>query len=360
MAERALLATREGSLTPGFERIVSASSEVVESLVRDRPADNRYHLPPGLVESLSERIEQDDITRVAVDGIAHEGQMVDLTSALPDVTVRDRRGVVWERLSEGGNPVAAARLTLRDNRIDRRRARRRRRDQQTTAPAGEDGAVAEAERACDRAAERLTQRQETQRRQISESYTGVDAYVTVLSSVPESADCWAGLTGEAESTGPLRPATPTTATTTVGPHELAVTDTPGLFAGGPEWLRTATPGTMAAVERADVVLTVGDVGGLPGQSDFDGTRLRVPSRGFDDPPEELRARLRSVLPTSELAVRLPYTDDGQAVLSWLYDRTSVRELEYGEDIYVRVECPETATESVERRVQQVGGSSVRP
>lgn len=370
MATRALLATRNGSLTPGFEAVVSALGyEVVDVLATDGPEDNQYYLPPGLLEELRNRIAETGAEYLAIDGRAHAGQMVDLETTLPSVTIRDRRGVVAERLASGDNPAAAARLALRERRIELRRARRDQREQSTTGPSGTSGTVSELEESCERQAVSLADEQETLRKRIIESYEGIDTHVVIVGQITTpTTTCWGTLIGEQREDGPLRPATPRTAVVDIGPHAVAVTDTPGSTVGESEWLAEVMPGTVAAIDRADILLAVGlsadiEIDALLPVDEFEGTVVQCPepadtggvSDQSNDWGAQITAAIRAELPTTRVAAALPYSDEAQALVSTLHEETTVESVSYGDEIRLLVEMPDSAVERLGRRIEQVDG-----
>lgn len=371
MTARALLASRAGPVTSEFAEIVSQLGYTAEdSLVTDSPEDNQYHLPPGLVETLRECSSEKGVEFLAIDGIAHAGQMVDLNTALPSMTIRDRRGVILERLAGGGNAAAAARLALRDRRVARRRARRDQRSGSAAGPSGTSGAVSELERACEQQIETLQSEQDTLRQRVSNSYDGIGTHVTIVGTMSApTTEYWEALTGEQGGGGPLRPASPTTAVTEIGPHTVAVTDIPGLTAGENEWFVDAVPGTVAAIDRSDILLVVestDDIDRLLPTDGFDGaiTRWSGPKEpakeiGLDRPgnwSEQLVAEIQPLLPTTRLAVTLPSTDAGHGMVSTLHEETTVETIEYGDEIRLKIEMPDAAVEQLSQQIKQVGGS----
>lgn len=371
MPAQALLATRSGSLTPGFEAVISALGyEVVDVLATDGPEDNQYYLPPGLVEELPNRITEKGAEYLAIDGSAHAGQIVDLETALPSVTIRDRRDVVAERLASGDNPAAEAQLALRERRIELRRARRDQREQSTTGPSGTSGTVSELDQACTRQAVTLANEQENQRRRIIDSYEGIDTHVVIVGQLTApTTTYWEILTGEQGEGALLRPATPATALTEIGPHVVAVTDTPGSIAGESERLAEVLPGTAAAIDRADILLTVGwsedrDVDALLPVDEFEGAVVHCPEPadavgdGSDRPSdwgEQIGEAIRAQLPTTRIAVALPYSDEGHALVSTLHEETTVESVNYEDEIRLLVEMSESAVETFCRRIEAVDG-----
>ena len=367
MTARAVLASRNGSTSEGFEAVVSALGyEIADVLVADRAEDNEYHLPPGMVETLQTTIAEAGAEYLAIGGVVHEGQMVDLELALPSVQIRDRRGVVWERLAEGGNSAAQARLALQERRIERRMARHEQRSESTTGPSGTSGTVADRDRACTQQAQTLADEQAAVRQRITESYDHIETHITVVGPLTApTTDCWAAITGEAVESGPLRPAIPKTALAEIGPHSVGVTVTPGLPLGEAEWVADAVPGTVAAIERAEVLLAVEcadeSVSLLP-DGKFDGTIIECPAPEDPTNPEQrddwgtrLSAEIQSELPTIELAVSLPYSDEGHAMVSTLHEHAAVETVNYDETIQLVVESPASAAESLGRQIKASGG-----
>jgi len=375
MAPTALLAGRHGAIRTETEAVVSAfDCTVAERFVVDAAEDNRYHLPPGLLDRLVAGIEAADADRVIIDGLVHAGQMADLQERLPTVTLADWRDICYEQLAAGGNTAAEICLKRRSREIERRRAIRAQRAAETAGPSGESGAVSELEAACDRLDEQLSDRQDRQSRRVEQSYQGVDAHAVLVGSVRAGTTYWwEGLTGENGEEAALLPAVPTTAVTTIGTHEVAVTDTPALVAGAPEWLTAALPGTVAAIERADLLLVAGASGShnteklLP-TTNFDGTVLTVASPE-DDPDvteqdttvaaragraEQIEAEIEDHLPTMTLAVTLPYTDEAEAMVSRLYDEATVKEIQYGERIRLSVTVPEESVDQLTGRIERIG------
>ena len=353
--ETALVASRSGGVPDWFEATVAALGyDVTGTLSVDRPEHGRYNLPPGLVDRLAERARTADISLVAVDELLHPGQMVDLDGALP-VTVRDRRGVVWQRL--GG--VADDCLALRDCRLERRRAAGAERDSAGQAPSGGGGRVADLDRREQELRARRDECRGAARERVSTAYDGVDARVVLVGPpAARTTRLWAGLTDEpGDPSGPVHPPEPRTAVTTVGPHEVAVTDTPGLVEGLPAWYTDAVPGTIAALEAADVVVVVSE-----------GERFRQLDERFEatvvsvrEPVdvEAVRARLAAALPSARVELTLPHGDETQALVSWLYDTATVADITYGEGVTATVTVPVDRVTELERRVSRVGGGCER-
>jgi hypothetical protein len=358
MNEPALVVSQSGGVTDGLVSLVSARGyEPVTTLVTDRPEHGEYYLSPATVERIEQRSagsEQEPL--VVVDGAFHPGQAVDLGTRLRSVTLRDKRSAVWEHLSES-NPVAAARFELRKARLERREAAKTQRDGATQSPSGTSGHLAARDQQVQQCQARLETRQKTARQRVRTGYAGVDGRVVLLGRVgAPTTTLWTALTDEAATPVAGRPAQPTTATMRLGPHTLAVTDTPGIpgSVGLPTWLTEAVPGLPAALEQATCVLGVGDrcesLGDAVGEQ-FD-VSWRVVEPAAATPA---RDALGDLLETIAYAVRLPYEDAAHALVSDLHDRAAVHATEYDDAIYLRVEVAQTWTGELRRRTAAAGG-----
>ncbi|PSP19967.1 hypothetical protein BRC62_01045, partial [Halobacteriales archaeon QH_10_67_13] len=271
----------------------------------------------------------------------HEGQLADLAAAL-SVPVRDRRSVVWEWLAEGGNRVAENRHTALELRVRRRRLLAG--DESADRGVADledrlDRLDAEIDRLCARARDRVLDRRST------------GEYRVVIADATGESRAWAGLTGADADRGEsaiLRPARPQTETTTVEGYGIAATDTPGTLGGLPEYYERVVPGTVAAVEAADVVVT--DDPALE-----TGTAARV-TLGSDS--ETVRSQVAAAIETLsvDVDVELPYTEDGRATSSWLHDIGAVRERAYGDTIELRVALSAAALERLQTRL--AGGDGI--
>lgn len=360
MSEPALIVSQSGRITDGLPALASAQGyEPVETLVTDRPEDGKHYLSPATVEDVEQHSSAIDSASLSlvVDGTLHPGQVVDLQARLPSVSVRDTRGAVWERLG-GANPVAAARFELRQARVARRAAAGAQRDDATRSPTGTSGRLSSRDRQTQERRAALQQRQEAARKRVETGYTDVDGHVVLLGRVAApTTDVWAELTHEDGTPEAGRPAQPTTTTTTLGPHTLAVTDTPGVpgDSGFPDWVTAAVPGLTAALERATCVLGVGENCeslGTAVEAQFDATWWSLESATA----EAARDALRDVLETAEYALRLPYDDAAHALVSELHDEAAVHATEYDDAIYLRVEVARTAASELRRRTAAVGGA----
>jgi hypothetical protein len=361
MDEAALIASRSGSITSGLSAVVSDRGfDRVETLVTDRPEHGRYYLSPATVDRLERRLPGADDTYLVVDGDVHPGRMVDLAARLSPVTLRDRRGAVWERLT-GANPVAATRFELRQCRISRRAVARDDRDGATDAPGGTSDRLDGLDRRRDDLRGRLEERRRAARERTSTAYTGVDAHVVLLARPgTATAALRAALTGkEAAATAASdRPARATTATTAVGPHTVAVTDAPGVPGDGgiPSWVESVLPGLMVAIERADLVLGVGDRSGA--LLDAVGERVDAPCRSMGDAdPGAVRQAIARTLPTAAYRLRLPYADATHALVADLHDEARVHDVTYREDVVVDVDVSARAADRLARRVADIGGDA---
>lgn len=374
MTDTAFLASRTGPVPGWFEATVAAlGHEPAAALTVDGPEHGRYNLPPGLVDRLAGRLRETDAAFLGVDELLHPGQRVDLEAALPPVTVRDRRGVVWRHLATT-NPVAETALALRAARVERRRVAGAERDSDTQSPGGSGGRVVELDRRCQQLGDDLETLRVEARERVTDAHSGVDTRVVLVGPPTTSSTALqAELTGNDPTNGPFGPAQPTTAVTTVGPHEVALTDTPGLVAGLPDWYAGTVPGTLAALDDASAAVVVGErrdplerccrvvddrVGGplvpvLPGADSPIIGRDPVDSAG----PDAVRSRLAAVLPSSRLALSLPYSDETHALVSRLHDSATVHTVSYGETVLLDVEVPTGRVDSLRRQVVALDGES---
>ncbi len=362
MPEAALVLSQSGRVTHGLPALVTASGyDHVDTLVTDRAEDNEYFLAPGTIERLEGQytgVERGSLVLV-VDGTLHPGQAVDLRTRLPSVTLRDRRELLWEHLSEE-NPVATTRLELRRARLARREAGRTQRDGAAQSPSGTSGHVSEREREIQDLQATVERRQSAARRRVQKAYADVDSRVVLLGRVgAPTTDLWTTLTGGSAAPTAGRPAQPTTATMELGPHTLAVTDTPGVPGTGglPEPLTEAVPGLAAALEQAPYVLGVGThcEGLRTAVSEQFGTTWHSVSTAA---PLPARDALRESVDTAGYAIQLPYEDDAHALVSYLHDSATVHTTEYDDAIHLRVEVAQAATGELRRRVSAVDGEIV--
>ena len=390
MPDRAALARRDGADAPPPTPALAAlldrlGVDVVARATQSRPEHGRYGVGPDLVERLRAPCRDRDADTVVVDGHLHEGQVVDLVDALPVATVWDRRDAVWAGLAAGDNAVAATRRDLRAARLARRRAAAARRD----GPGADDGRLADLDRRRDRLEATLAEDRATARRTTLDAYTEADAHVAVVGPVDApTSPVWAALCDRpaaTAATGPLVPATVTTAVTRLGAHDVAAAHGPGLLDGDAAWYDATVPDWTAAVERATLLVVAADgsraeavgraacdradapvVAVTAGQTVFEeGPSTRVAAtvaRGVDVPlADRLRAAVADALPTTRLVVTLPYADEAHAVVSWLHDDGAVAGVDYGDRITVRVAVPAAATTRVRSRVTSAGGTvATRP
>jgi len=383
MTDTAVLASRTGPVAGWFEATVTAlGCEPTPALTVDGPEHGRYNLPPGLVDRLAGRLGETDAAFLAVDELLHPGQRVDLAAALPPVTLRDRRGVVWCRLATA-NPVAERALALRDARIERRRVAGAERDSDRQSPDGSGNRVGELDRRCQQLRDDIEALRAEARKQVTDTHgvtdahgvtdthDGVDARVVLVGppTAPSTA-LWKALTGDDATGGPFGPAQPTTAVTSVGPHEVALTDTPGLVAGLPDWYTGVVPGSLAALEDASAAVVVGERRGplercCRAVDDWvDGPLVPV-LPGADGPvagrePVDgtaVGSRLAAVLPSSRLALSLPYSDETHALVSRLHDRVTVHTVSYDETVLLDIEVSAGRVDRLRRRVAELGGES---
>jgi 50S ribosomal subunit-associated GTPase HflX len=371
MGKRALIASRSGPLSPWFEDTVELLGyDVRDTFAVEAPEDGQYNLPPSLVDSLKERVRETDTALIAVDELLHPGQAADLRAALSPSAVRDRRGVVWERLAGGGNPVAGACLDLSSARIERRLAERAQRNAADADPSGVSGSVSDLDRRCQRVRERLETARSDQRQRVERGYEGVDTYVVVTGpATTDSSKIRASLSQtESISNALFRPARPVTETVPLGPSEAALTVTPGIAESFPDWYAGAVPGTLAALERAETIVVAGSstdrIGDLAEtiatRFDADGFVAAVPGGTEDIPssieevvdPESLLTELAAGLSTVRVELRLPYVGDAHALVSELHESGGVESVDYGESIRLRATVPEDGLEELRRRVEE--------
>jgi 50S ribosomal subunit-associated GTPase HflX len=374
MTDTAFLASRTGPLPGWFEATVAALGyEPAATLTVDRPEHGRYNLPPGLVDRVARRLGETDAAFLGVDELLHPGQRVDLEAALPPVTVRDRRGVVWRRLA-AANPVAERSLALRDARVERRRVAGAERDSNRQSPGGSGDRVGELDRRCQQLRADLETLRTEARERVTDAHGGVDARVVLVGPPTALSTALRTALTDNDATGdPFGPARPTTTVTTIGPHKVALTDTPGLVAELPDWYTGVVPGTLAALEDASAAVVVGERHDplerccRAVEDRVDGPLVPVlpgadsPVAGLDPvdgaTPGAVRSRLAAVLPSSRLALSLPYGDETHALVSRLHDQVTVHTVEYGETVLLDVEVPAGRVDRLRRRVGELGGES---
>lgn len=361
MKQPAVIASQSGEPTMGLREIVSASGhDIVDTVVTDRSEDNQYYLAPSTIDQVEAccPVSGTATPSLVVDGTVHPGQMVDLQTRLPAVTVHDRRDAVLKRLGET-NPTAATRFDLRRSWIACRAAARAQRDGAASAPSGTSGRLADHRQRCQQLRTKLDGQQQDDRRNIENAYTGVDGYVVLLGRGTASTTAlWTGLTGAEASEAAGRPSQATTDMATVGPHTVAVTDTPSVIApqGLPEWFTDGVPSVDAALERADLVLCVGP--GADGLVTAVSERFDGDHRGIDgSTPDAARAQIADALDTAEYVLRLPYDDDAQALLSRLHETAAIADVTYQAEIVVRLKISRSVADTLTGRVEQVGGEA---
>lgn len=354
--EHVLLVSRSGAITTALSTIASERYDDVASVVTDRPEDGQYHISPGVVDRIDQRLT--DTSALIVDGVVHPGQLADLTERFPSVPVYDRRSIVWKHLSDD-NPVAATRLELQECRVDRRRVAAADRAGGPNTPSGTSGRWSALDRQVDALRERLHERQERARQRIAEQYTDVDGHVVLLGQVgANTSSLWSAVTGEQAVSTAGRPAQPLTATATVGPQTVTVTDTPGVPGDEdiPEWFEAAVPGLIPALERADLIVGIGR------QSrrlidDVASQTAAVCERFADPTPDELRSAVDDTFDRRSYRLRLPYSDETHALIANLHNEAVVHDVTYGDVVRVDVELAAAATDTVLRRVEELGGDS---
>ena len=359
MSNPALIVTQSGRVTPGLQALVTADGyDPVSTLVTNRPEHGTYHLSPATIEQIEERSSDpgEGQPTVVVDGRPHPGQLTDLQRRLHPMTVVDASRALWDRLAEA-NPVAATRLNLRKARLAHRQAADAQRAAAPDGPSGTSGRLADTKDRMQALHDTLDDRRETAQKRVVESHTDTDGRIVLLGRIgaPTTA-LWSTLTGVDTTAAVGRPAQATTATTTVGPHQLAVTDTPGIpgASGLPEWLLEVIPGTSAALETATCVLGVGE--GCDRLLQTVTERFETPCRSIKSADATVaRTILDEFLDTATYAIQVPYGDDAHALVSELHDRATVHAVEYDDAIYLRVEVSQMAVDELCRRVHAVNG-----
>lgn len=367
-------------ITRTFEDLVNT---VVESKARARivsaTGHNRYGIDPGIINQLQETwIVEDAPTkqRLVIDGILHPGQIVDLSDTLPSVTVCDRRDVILRRLSDGNNQFATMSIELRQCRIDHRRAMQHQRHAATDGP-DQSGRVNE-----------LTQRKQTlrnkietaiadQQQSVKNAYANVDARISVISQIgtePAANELYSSITPniDSEITAILRPATPMTTVTTIGPHEVAVTRVTPFITDIPPWYERVIAGTLTILNQADVIAIAeannrshtdiepaNNIKRLPmniQQQCKDDAEILLWAGESNTDDDSIRADIAAELPDTQVTISLPYTDDAQATVSWLYNNTTVESISYDERIVLTVRVAVTQNDAVQRAVTTVDGT----
>lgn len=354
MTANAIIAGNRETTSPWIAETLSALGyEPVATAVADRPEDGQYYLAPGLVEQVEELLDRTGASMLVVDGQPHVGQLADLRERLSGVGIHDRRSLVWKRLA-ASNPVAEARLTLRDTRLERRLAERTQRQQDRQSPDRTDGRVAHLDGRCDAVRDRLSDRRRKARSRVTTAHTDAGTYVVMARTVCADTPVGRQLLRETETapaSGPV--CRPETSVASVGVHRIVATDIPAVPWPGhiPDWFEAVVPGAVAALERAEFVCSsTADLAGALADR-FDAT----PVTAEQSTEAALRSALTTQFGTVDIDVSLPYADEAHAVVSWLHDRTAVRDIVYGERIELSVTAPERGVDAIERQIRDAGG-----
>ena len=362
MDSPALIVSQSGQLTHGLATLVDTQEYApVSTLVTDRDESGQYYLSPETIKEIAQHTGRLDVEPlIVVDGVPHPGQLVDLQTRLQSTAVVDKRRIMWDQLAEANN-VAMTRRSLQEARLEHRRAANTQRVAATEDPTGRSGRVADSDERLQTLRDRLEKQQAAARQRVQTSHTNVDATVVLLGRVgAPTTTLWSELTGDTATAEVGLPARPRTAQTTVVPHTVALTDTPGIPGadGVPRWLAEVLPGLTAALSQSTCVLGVGENNET--LLDAVADRFGVPCRSLAEADAAAaRTMLNALLPSVMGAVRLPYGDDSQAVVSELYDRTVVHEIEYNDAIYVRLEGAQSALDELRRQVTAAGGELKR-
>jgi hypothetical protein len=203
-----------GPATPGFEALLTGLGHaVVRSLRVERAEHGRTHVGPAAVDRLRAALTETGAEYVAVDNVVHPGQQADLLAALSapsasgsrtgagerrttPVTLRDRRGVVYDALAAGGNRVAENRGRELTAQVERRQVLARERDQPDGGgPDAQSGRVAELDRRRQRLDDDLDGLQRAAREAVA---GGAGTRVVVADPLGLSSGLWAALVGDAE------------------------------------------------------------------------------------------------------------------------------------------------------------------
>ena len=354
MTAHAIVSGRAGRVTPWLPAVMESLGYVFETVTTDAPEHGRYYIPPGVVNDVADRIAEGGVGLVVIDGDPHIGQLLDLADRLPSVSILDRAGAVWSSFA-AENPVADARLELREARLERLAAERRLRTESGRSPSGTASRVGDLERRCTDRRERVEDGIRRAEASIEREHRDADAYVVVLNLLGASPSIGRGLFFDDADGDPSPPMRAETTMGTLGPHRLAVTETPALPWEGtlPEPFESVVPETIAALRRADFV-----VGHESGRAPvvhlvdrFDARLIVVESAT----PMAVQEAIGAALPVSRLHLTLPHGDPAQATLSWLYEVGVVSDVSYGEAITATVTVSRSRTDAVMRRIREVGG-----
>ncbi len=315
---------------------------------------NQYHIGPGMVEQLAEVITDTDSVSLILDNILHPGQRADLSTALPTVTVYDRRGLVWEHLAEN-NPLADLHYRRQRHRVRRRRLIEARREQPADGiTGGSPQQVADIEQQLQRLETQIDQQHATM---ASPPMPGENTDLNVaFVQPPTTGSVWEAVPAvPTESDDPFRPATPTIETTTIDSLTATVSLLPACPPQLPDWYQQTVPGAMAIINRADAVCVYCEYPtdrqlytAISERQSEEGITIPVVDNPtvaaafpesvtpvtIADGPETLRKRLLTVVSKTPVRIQLPHTDTGYAVLSWLHDRTPVNDVTYADAILV--------------------------
>lgn len=357
--------------------------EVIETVSQERREHNRFNLGPELVGRLERDVREHNITAVAVDNVLHSGQHADLQRRL-SVPVIDRRRLFWDHLAAGGSPAAQLLSDRQACRLERRFIVQAQRDATAEGPDGQHNRLEALDRRCQELTAELEALQGSERDAVRSAHDDVDAHVVRVRPVgiDSTVGAFTESTAQQDSTpdpaptDPVDPARPETTRLTTGPSTLSLTTLPALVAGLPAWYREAIPGSLAALERATIVLVMGGDGEFePGphaifetvRRQTDGTILPVGNvettvttqEGTEPPvpatPERIRSRLGTLLSTVSLEVNLPSSDAAYALLSWAYEAGVVGDVAYGARITFEMTASPQNARELRRRVETIGG-----
>lgn len=409
-----ILATRTADgtgETDELERLAEiAGYDVLGTVTATGPRDATYNLTPGAVTDLEARVRETGATRVVVDNDLTPGQAHNIATRLPDeVELMDRRRLVLTVFEQGaGSKVARlqVRLARLEYELPRLRAAINRDEATEITRHDEEGKpIEDHKRRIDATKQRLAQLSDpTADRLARRAKAGFDTVAlvgytnagktTLLRRLADElgldSDHHDDESGEPTVRDQLfETLNTTTRRATCSGRRLLLTDTVGFVSGLPHEFVAAFESTMASARHAELVLLVVD-GSDPRAdierkltvakeqlTDADGTVLPVVNKVdriddskraeivelFETPPvwvsatdgslDALRVAIADALPTAETTLTVPNSDDAMTLVSWCYDHAEVREIQYGDEIAIRVAGKPSVIEEAERKATNV-------
>lgn len=390
---------------------VTAGHEVLETVTASGPRDATYNLTPGAVETAVTAVHEQEANLLVVDNELTPGQASNLAEELPDgVTVYDRRRLVLDVFEQGaGSEAARLQVKLARLRYELPRLRAAiNRDEATeiTRHDEEGKPIEDHERRIDETRRKLDQVDDPtverleRRREAGFDTVALAGYTnagktTLLRRLADDLS----LDAEAHDDDTGEPAVAdrlfetlgtTTRRATLDGRRVLLTDTVGFVSELPHELVAAFESTTASVRHADAVLLVVDASDSLDRveqklavahnqlADAEGAvvpvlnkadaasdaKLRAAATLFEMEPvvasatdgdlDQLRARLLDALPTETATLWLPPTDDAMSLVSWCHDCTNVHEVEYGEEIRIRLSGRPAVVAEARRRAGSEG------